>query len=170
MESKFKKKNTNRRVGNETHRNHKKNEKIHRKPISNSLPFQQATTTPAKKLNTRQSAADQPTCSKTLDFINNGGASCIYSSKEAPKAIANYERSEDWLKTKGQPRNKRGQFTSPNKNAIYAELNLSIISDDDDFECYNMSEAKPVQTNIVEELQLLPKETNLTPEQGRYNG
>ena len=45
-------------------------------------------------------------------------------------------------------------------------MNLSIISDDDDFECYNKSEGKPVHTNIDDELQLLPKENNLTPEQG----
>ena len=66
--------------------------------------------------------------------------------------------------------NDRGQFTSPNKNANNADLNFSIISDDNDFECYNKSEGKPVQTNIDDELQLLPKETNLTPEQGRYKG
>ena len=47
---------------------------------------------------------------------------------------------------------------------------LSIISDDDDFECYNKSEGQPVQTNIDDVLQLLPKETNLAPEQGRYTG
>ena len=45
-------------------------------------------------------------------------------------------------------------------------MNLSIISDDDDFECYNKSERKPVHTNIDDELQLLSKENNLTPEQG----
>ena len=45
-------------------------------------------------------------------------------------------------------------------------MNLSIISDDDDFECYNKAEGKPVHTNIDDELQLLPKESNLTPEQG----
>ena len=50
-----------------------------------------------------------------------------------------------------------------------ADLNLSIISDDDEFECYK-SEGKPVRINIDDELQLLPKETNLTPEQGKYKG
>ena len=45
-------------------------------------------------------------------------------------------------------------------------MKLSIISDDDDFECYNKSEGKPVHTNIDDELQLLPKENNLTLEQG----
>ena len=45
-------------------------------------------------------------------------------------------------------------------------MNLSIIPDDDDFECYNKSEGKPVHTNIDDELQLLTKENNLTPEQG----
>ena len=45
-------------------------------------------------------------------------------------------------------------------------MNLSIISDDDDFECYNKAEGNPVHTNIDDELQLLPKESNLTPEQG----
>ena len=78
----------------------------------------------------------------------------------------NYERSEDWLKRKDQPRNTKSQFTSPSKNTGNG-LNLSIISDDD-FECYNKSEGKPVQTNIEDELQLLPKNNSLTPEQGRY--
>ena len=33
-------------------------------------------------------------------------------------------------------------------------------------QCYNTSEGKPVHTNVDDELQLLPKETNLTPETG----
>ena len=45
-------------------------------------------------------------------------------------------------------------------------MNLSIISDDDDFECYNKSDGKPVHINIDDELQLLPIEYYLTPEQG----
>ena len=45
-------------------------------------------------------------------------------------------------------------------------MNLCIISDEDDFDCYNRSDGKPVYTNIDDELQLLPKENNLTPEQG----
>ena len=146
-----------------------KNKVIHRKLISNPLPFRQTTTTPAKKINTRHNTADQPTCSKTLDKAATSGAPCIYSRKEAPKNTANYERSEDWSKRKEIPRNNKGQFTSPNKNT--ANLNLSIISnDDDDFECYNKAEGKPIQVNIEDELQLHPKETNLTPEQGSYKG
>ena len=86
--------------------------------------------------------------------------------KEAPKP-SNQERSEDWIKSRDQPRNNRGQFTSPTKNTDKeTDMNLSIISDDDDFECYNKSEGKPVHTNIDNELQLLHKENNLTPEQG----
>ena len=69
-------------------------------------------------------------------------------------------------KRRDQPRNNNGQFTSPNKNAV-TDLNLSIISDDE-FDCCSKSEGKPVQTNIEDELQLLPKDNNLTPEQGRY--
>ena len=53
-----------------------------------------------------------------------------------------------------------------NKNAG-TDLNLSIISDDE-FDCYNKSEGKPITTTPDDELQLLPKENNLTPEQGRY--
>ena len=45
------------------------------------------------------------------------------------------------------------------------ELDLSIVSDDE-FQCYNTSEGKPVDPNLEDELQLLPKETNLTPETG----
>ena len=67
------------------------------------------------------------------------------------------------MKRKDQPRNNRGQFTSPTKNNDKeTDMNLSIISDDDDFECYNKCEGKPVHTNI----DLPPKENNLTPEPG----
>ena len=100
-----------------------------------------------------------------MDATNNGGAPSIYTRKETPKPTK-YERSEDWLKRRDQPRNNKGHFTFPNKNAG-TDLNLSIISDDE-FDCYNKSEGKPVQTNIENELQLLPKDNNLTPEQGRY--
>ena len=44
-------------------------------------------------------------------------------------------------------------------------LDLSIVSDDE-FQCYNTSEGKLVHTNLDDELQLLLKETNLTPETG----
>ena len=136
------------------------------KLVSNPLPFQQTTTAPTKRINTRQNTTDQPTCSKTLDKPETSGTPCIYSRKEAPKP-SNQERSEDWIKRKDQPRNNRGQFTSPTKNNVKeTDMNLSIISDDDDFECYNKAEAKPVHTNIDDELQFLPKESNLTPEQG----
>ena len=142
-----------------------KNKILHRKLISNPLLFQQATTAPTKRISTRNNNTDQPTCSKTLDATNNGGAPCIYSREETPKPM-NYERSEDWLKRRDQPRNHKGQFISPSKNTGN-DLNLRIISDDD-FECYNKSEGKPVQTNIEDELQLLPKNNSSTPEQGRY--
>ena len=88
-----------------------------------------------------------------------------YRRKEAPKP-ENTESSADWLKRKDQPRNERGQFTSPNKSVGKPmDLDLSMVSDDE-FQCYNTSEGKPVHTNIDDELQLLPKETNLTPETG----
>ena len=45
------------------------------------------------------------------------------------------------------------------------DLDLSMVSDDE-FQCYNTSEGKPVHANIDDELQLLPNETNLTPETG----
>ena len=137
-----------------------KNKMIHRKLISNPLPFQQTTTVPIKRINTRQNTADQPTCSKTLNKPETNGTPCIYSRKEAPKP-SNQERSEDWIKRKDQPRNNRGQFTSPTKNTDKeTDMNLSIISDDhDDSLCYNKSEGKPVHTNIDDELQLLPKKT-----------
>ena len=45
------------------------------------------------------------------------------------------------------------------------DLDLSMVSDDE-FQCYNTSEGKPVHTNVDDELQLLPKETNLIPETG----
>ena len=60
------------------------------------------------------------------------------------------------------------EFTFPNKNTDKEMgLNLNIISDDE-VECYNKSESKPVHTIIDDELQLLPKEKTLTIEQGIY--
>ena len=169
MESKFKNKIQAAVSGTKHTVTTDKNKTVHRKLISNPLPFQQTTTLLTRRINTRQNNTDQPTCSKTLDNTNNGGTPCIYSRKEAPKTTMTQERSEDWLKRKEIPRNNKGQFTSPDKNNT-ADLNLSIISDDDDFECYNKAEGKPIQVNIDDELQLHPKQTNLTPEQGRYKG
>ena len=63
----------------------KETKTISRTLISNSLPFQQTNTVPTKRVSTRQNTAEQPTCFKTLDATSNGGASCIYSMKEAPK-------------------------------------------------------------------------------------
>ena len=79
-----------------------KNKIVHRKLISNLLPFHQATTAPTKRISTCNNNTDQPTCSKTLDAPNNGGALCIYSCKETPKPM-NYEKSEDWLAKKKRP-------------------------------------------------------------------
>ena len=112
-----------------------KNKVIHRKLISNPLPFQLTATAPTKRINTRQNIADQPTCSKTLDQPNYNGTPCIFSRKEAPKPTKQ-ERSEDWIRKKDQPRNSKGQFTYPSKNTDKkADLNLRIISDEDDFDC-----------------------------------
>ena len=98
------------------------------------------------------------TCERTSKKIEEPHASAA-EKKETPKPT-NYEKSEDWLKRRNQPRNNKGQFTSPNMNAG-TDLNLSIISDDE-FDCYNKSEGKQVQTNREDELQLVPKENNLT--------
>ena len=134
--------------------------------MSNPLPFQQTTTAPTKQINTRRNTTDQPTCSKTLDKPETSSTPSIYSRKEAPKP-SNQERSEDWIKRKDQPRNNRGPFTSPIKNNDKeTDMNLSIILDADDFECCNKDEGKPVHTNVDDQLQLLSKESNLTPEQG----
>ena len=45
------------------------------------------------------------------------------------------------------------------------ELDLGMVSDDD-LQCYNTSEGKPIHTNPDNELQLLPTETCLTTETG----
>ena len=80
--------------------------------------------------------------------------------------VYTHKRSEDWLKGNDQPRNNKGQFTSPSKNAEKeGDLNLSIVSGEE-FDSYNKSDGKPVHTNIDDELQLLPKENKLTPDQG----
>ena len=47
------------------------------------------------------------------------------------------------------------------------DLNLSIVSDEE-FDCYNISDGKPVHTTFDDELQLLPKDNKLTPGQGIY--
>ena len=135
-----------------------KNKTIHRKLISNPIPFQNTAT--QTKRNTRHSTAtDQPSCSKTTE------TTCGYRRKEPP-LTENAENSSDWLKRKEQPRNQRGEFTSPEKSTGKPMLpDLSIVSDDD-FQCYNTSEGKPVHTNPDDEPQLLPKETNLTPSTG----
>ena len=96
-----------------------------------------------------------------INFLGKIWADIEYNGK-----TTSYERSEDWTKRRDIPRNNKGQFTSPNKNAG-TDLNLRIISDDE-FDFYNKSEGKPISTNPDDELQLLPKENNLTPEQGRY--
>ena len=112
-------------------------------------------------MNTRQST-DQPSCSKATVAET---TTCSYRRKEPPRP-ENSENSSDLLKRKEQPRNQRGQLTSPEKPAGKPmELDLSIVSDDE-FQCYNTSEGKPVHTNLDDELQLLPKETNVTPETG----
>ena len=65
-----------------------------------------------------------------------------------------------------QPRNERGQFTSPDKSAGKPiDLDLSFVLDDD-IQCYNTAEGEPVHTNVDDELQLQPKETTRTPETG----
>ena len=90
----------------------------------------------------------------------------MYRRKET-KRPENTESSAGWLKRKDQPRNEKGGFTNPEKSAGKPmDLALSLVSDDDDFQCYNTSEGKSVHTNVDDELQLLPKETNLTPESG----
>ena len=44
------------------------------------------------------------------------------------------------------------------------DFDLCMVSEVDDFQCYNTSEGKPIHTSLEDELQLLPKETNLTAE------
>ena len=89
--------------------------------------------------------------------------------KRGPLKPSDQEKSGDWIEKKDQPRNNKGQFTSAIKNTDKeADLNLSNVSENDDSDCYNKSEGKPIHTNIDDELQLLPKENNLTPEQSIY--
>ena len=137
-----------------------KNEVIHRKLISNPLPFQN-NTTPTKRVTTRQTTAEQPSCSKSTE----PQTTCVYRRKEPPKPN-NHENSEDWIRRKNQPRNEKGEFTSPQKNTgNMTDLDLSIVSDDE-FNCYNNSEGRPISVNVDDELQIHPKETRLLPETG----
>ena len=78
--------------------------------MSNPMPFQ-ATATPTKRISTRLTTTiDKPSCSKTAE------TTCMYRRKETPRP-ENTENSADWLKRKDQPRNEKGQFTSPDKSA-----------------------------------------------------
>ena len=133
---------------------------IHRKLISNLLPFQN-NTTPTKRVTTRQTTAEQPSCSKSTE----PQTTCVYRRKEPPKPN-NHENSEDWIRRKDQPRYEKGQFTSPQKNTgNKTDLDLSIVSDDE-FNCYNNSEGSPISVNVDHELQIHPKETRLSLETG----
>ena len=137
-----------------------KNKVIHRKLIFNPLPFQN-NTTPTKRVTARQTTAEQPSCSKSTE----PQTTCVYRRKEPPKPN-NHENSEDWIRRKDQPRNEKGQFTSPQKNTgNMTDLDLSIVSDDE-FNCYNNSEGRPINVNVDDELQIHPKETRLSPETG----
>ena len=128
--------------------------------ISNPLSIQNATT-PTKRISTRQTTMEQPSCSKTTD----PSTTCIYRRKEPPKPN-NHENSEDWIRRTEQPRNEKGQFTSPPKNTgNLTDLNLSIVSDDE-FNCNNNSDDKPIHTNVEDELQIHSKEPRLTLETG----
>ena len=79
-ESKFKNRTQTAISGTEHTVTTSKNKIIHRKLISNPLPFQQTITVPTKRISTQQN--DQPTCSKTLDTTIAGGNLCIYTRKE----------------------------------------------------------------------------------------
>ena len=90
-------------------------------------------------------------------------ATCSYRKKNLHDQT---QSSTDWLKHKEQPHNERRQFTSPDKSAGNPmDLDLSLVSNDD-VQCNNTAEGKPVHTNIDAELQLLPKELTLTQEPG----
>ena len=136
------------------------NKILHRKLKSNPIHFQ-ATATPTKRKNTRLTTmTDKPSCSKTAE------TTCGYRRQEPPRP-ENLEISSDWLKSKEQPRNEKGQFTSPDKSSGKPmDLDLSMKSEDDDFQCYNTNEGKHNHTSLEHELQWLAKETNLTPETG----
>ena len=126
-----------------------KNKTIHRKLISNPIPFQN-TATPTKRIKTRQST-EQPSCSKTNE---DGTTTCSYRRKEPPRP-ENTENSSDWLKRKNSQETKKDNSPAQrNQRGKPMELDLSIVSDDE-FQCYNTSEGKPVHTNLDDELQLL---------------
>ena len=107
---------------------------------------------------------EQPFYLKRTD----SSTTCIHRRKEPPKPN-NHGNSEDWLRRKEQPRNEKGQFTSPHKNTgNQTDLNLSIVSDDE-FNCYNNSDGQPIHTNVEYELQIHSKETRLTPDTDIYH-
>ena len=70
-----------------------RNKTIHRKLISNPIPFQN-TATPTKRIITRQST-EQPSCSKTNE---DGTTTCSYRRKEPQPE--NIENSSHWLRKK----------------------------------------------------------------------
>ena len=140
-----------------------KNKVIHRKLKSNPLPFQ-SNTTPKKRMNTRQTTAEQPSCSKSTE----PQATCSYRRKEPPKPDT-HESSEDWIRRKKTSPGTREGNSPHHKRIPETDLHLSIISDEE-FICYNNSDGKPIHTNVGDELQIHPKERRLTPETGINNG
>ena len=94
------------------------------------------------------------------------GISTILRGKKEPPGPENTENSADWLKNRATEERGRTIHQSRQIRNKPVELDLSMVSDDDDLQCYNTSEGTPVHTNKDVELQLLPKETNPSPETG----
>ena len=89
---------------------------------------------------------------------------CLNRRKEAPKP-ENREQCRLDEEERTTTQRKRPVHKSRKSVGKPMDLDLSMVSDDE-FQCYNTSEGKPVHAKIDDELQLLPKETNLTPETG----
>ena len=119
-----------------------KNKDIHRKLISNPIPFQ-SSVTPTKRINTRTvTIPDKPSFSETDERTR-----CGYQRRESPRPQKT-ENSAYWLMRTEQSRNEREQFTSPDKLTGKPEnLDISMVSEDEDFQCYNTAEGKLVHKN-----------------------
>ena len=151
---------TNSNFGYKTHSYHRQKQsdthKIDIKPL-----------TVSERDNTDE-AEKYPTSDHGLTVLleNNGLFHNLHSQKKgtAKTKQSREQRGQDVEKRTAQKR-ERAIHLAPENTGILTDMNLSNVSDDE-FNCYNNSDGKPMHTNVEDELQILSKETRLTPETG----
>ena len=59
---------------------------------------------------------------------------------------------------------RRDNSSQRKKRPEVIDLNLSIVRDEDEFDCYNKSDGKPVHTFPEDEIRIHTSEEGITPE------